>query len=119
MQEKVKIQSHKDLIVWQKSFALVKQVYLLCKLLPDSENYGLKSQMQRSALSIPSNIAEGFGRHSKKYFKHFPLIAYGSACELETQLLLAHDVYGLDQAQAIAQLEERFKMLRVLIKKLD
>ena len=80
---------YKELLVWQKSFALTTEVYLLVKKLPASERYNLTSQITRCAVSISSNIAEGAGRDSPKEFSHFLSIAAGSAYELETQLLLS------------------------------
>ena len=74
------------LVVWQKSMELVKAVYELVRLLPKSELFCLSDQMRRSSVSIPSNIAEGQGRHSAKEFARFLLIALGSQAELETQL---------------------------------
>lgn len=80
------IQSYKDLIVWQKSLELVVAVYELTDQFPKSEMYGLTSQMRRAAVSIPSNIAEGRRRGSRRDFRHFLLIAFGSGSELETQI---------------------------------
>ncbi len=80
------IKSYKDLFVWQKSIELTIKIYDLTKDFPKTENFGLISQMQRSAVSIPSNIAEGKMRLRKKEFRRFLLIAYGSGGELETQL---------------------------------
>ena len=77
-----------DLIIWQKSIALVKAIYLLLAKLPREEKFGLTSQIKRSAISIPSNIAEGAGRNSGKELKHFLSIANGSTYELHTQLVL-------------------------------
>lgn len=77
-----------NLKIWQKSIDLTKSVYLLSAELPSDEKFGLTSQIKRSAISIPSNIAEGAGRNSQKEFKHFLSIANGSAYELHTQLLL-------------------------------
>ncbi|PXX95734.1 hypothetical protein DF185_21825 [Marinifilum breve] len=87
----------KKLIVWQKSMALVKDIYLLSKLLPQEEKYGLISQITRAAISIPSNIAEGSSRHSAKDFKRFLEIALGSSFELETQLLLIRELELIDK----------------------
>ena len=84
------INSFRDLTVWQLGMQLTEQVYRLTADFPKSEIYGLSSQMRRSAVSIPSNIAEGQGRDSTKEFLHFLAIAFGSICELETQLLLAN-----------------------------
>ena len=80
--------THKDLEVWKKSMDLVEDVYNLMKQLPESEKYGLISQIKRSSISIPSNIAEGAARGSTKEFIRFLDIASGSLSELETQLLL-------------------------------
>jgi four helix bundle protein len=77
-----------NLKIWKKSIELAKAVYLLIAELPKEEKFGLKSQIKRSAVSIPSNIAEGAGRNSNKEFKHFLSIANGSNYELHTQLLL-------------------------------
>lgn len=84
--------SYQDLIVWQKSMFLVKEVYLLSANLPTDEKFGLKSQIQRSAVSIPSNIAEGWGRGYNKNFIQFLNISNGSLSELETQLILCRDL---------------------------
>lgn len=82
----------KELIMWQKSRTLVKDVYLLTKSFPSEEKFGLTSQVQRAAVSVPSNIAEGSGRSSNKDFGHFLDIAISSAFELETQLILSSDL---------------------------
>lgn len=86
------IKSYKELIVWQKSIDLVKEVYILTKYFPADEIYGLTLQIKRAAVSIPSNIAEGYGRRSTKSYAQFYSIAYGSALELETQLLIAKEL---------------------------
>lgn len=78
--------SYKELIVWQKSMELVEEIYRLVRLLPKEETYALSDQMKRSAISIPSNIAEGHGRNSSKDFSRFIFIAQGSKAELETQI---------------------------------
>lgn len=83
------MKTYKDLIVWQKSIELVKEIYLLTEDFPKEEIYGLTSQIRRCAVSIPSNIAEGKMRTTNKEFSHFLSIAYGSGAELETQLILA------------------------------
>ena len=82
----------KSLRIWQDAMSLTKDVYLSTAQFPASEKYGLISQINRAAVSIPSNIAEGSGRGSDKEFTHFLSIALGSAYELETQLLLAQSV---------------------------
>jgi len=105
------MQSFKELNVWDKSFKLVKPVYLITTQLPDSEKYGLSSQLQRSAVSIPSNIAEGQQRSGSKEFANFLSIARGSAAELYTQLLLCTDLYGIETQSALSETESIQKML--------
>ena len=82
------IQSYKDLIVWQKAMQMTEMVYSMVKKLPKEETYALSDQMRRAAVSIPSNIAEGYGRNSKKEYIQFLSIAKGSGYELETQMIL-------------------------------
>ncbi len=84
--------NYKELKVWQKSVDLAVKIYEATKNFPREEIYGLTSQIRRSAVSIPSNIAEGAGRNSKKDFNNFPGISNGSSCELETQLIIANRV---------------------------
>ena len=86
------VTSYRDLVVWQKSMRLVADVYRLTPTFPDSERFGLTSQLQRAAVSIPSNIAEGQGRLATKEFRQFLGIARGSLKELETQLLISIDL---------------------------
>ena len=95
-----------DLKIWNKSIKLTKAVYLLIANLPSDEKFGLTSQIKRSVISIPSNIAEGAGRNSQKEFKHFLSIANGSAYELQTQLLLIIelDLITKDKVQPIIEL---------------
>ena len=83
------MQSFRDLKVWQKSMELTVSVYLLTQHFPREEAFGLTSQLRRSAISIPSNVAEGHGRMNPREFKHFLLIARASNCELQTQLELS------------------------------
>jgi len=83
------IKSYRDLEVWQKGIDLVQRVYGLAKLLPSEERFGLTSQMQRAAVSVPANIAEGCGRkHTQEFIRHLS-IARGSLMELETHLAIA------------------------------
>ena len=86
------IRNYKDLIVWQKAYQLCLDVYKVTKVFPKEERYGLISQIRRSSVSVPSNIAEGHGRKSKAEYIQFLYIANGSLCELETQILLADDL---------------------------
>ena len=98
---------------------LVKLVYQVSRKLPTEERYGLANQMQRCAVSIPSNIAEGNKRSTVKDYTQFLRTASGSAAELETQLLLVKDVYGVDISKEINLLEEVQKMLQVMKNKLQ
>jgi len=86
---------HKDLDVWKKSMELCKDVYTVSRELPDEEKYGLASQIKRAVISIPSNIAEGAARNSKKEFIQFLGVAQGSLAELETQLVLCCEYLNL------------------------
>lgn len=114
------IQSFKDLIVWQKSMKLVKEIYMITSHFPVAEMYGLTSQMRRAAIAIPSNIAEGKKRGTRKDFIQFLRIASGSATELETQILIAQDLYSqIDYKTCLLLLEEVEKMLTTMIKKLE
>jgi four helix bundle protein len=82
--------SYKDLLIWQKGISIVMATYQLSKTFPKDEEYALSNQIKRAAVSIPSNIAEGYGRNSKKALCYFVNISRGSLYELETQLLIAH-----------------------------
>jgi four helix bundle protein len=109
--------SYRSLVVWQKSFDLSFAIYHLTKDFPDSERYGLTSQMRRSAVSIPSNIAEGYGRGTKVSFHQFLRIAYGSAAELETQLLLAEKLGYYKEGGEQELLKEVMKMINAILAK--
>jgi four helix bundle protein len=116
------IQKYEDLIVWQKAIDLVVEVYKLVNLLPSEEMYALSNQMKRSAVSIPSNIAEGQERNTTKDFVKFLFIAKGSKAELETQLLICNRLEYLTQSQIVSAqslLAEIGKMLNALIHKLN
>ncbi len=115
----MKLQSHKDLIVWQRSIELVKVVYDISKCLPRTEVYGLCNQMQRAAVSIPSNIAEGYARKGTNEYVHFLSISCGSAAELETQLIIVNQEYlSVKTSEAERLLAEVQKMLSSLMSKL-
>lgn len=83
------MKSHKDLEVWKRSVELVKTIYELTKSFPKEELYGITNQIRRSAVSIPSNIAEGAARNYNKEFIQFLYIALGSIAELETQIIIS------------------------------
>ncbi len=116
------IQSYQNLLVWQKSMDLSVEVYRLTALFPKSEVYGIVSQIRRASVSIPSNIAEGSKRGTRKDFRNFLLIAYGSGAELETQLLLAKRLRFLDDSEykkSLLLLTEVMKMLNVFVQKME
>ena len=117
MDEKT-VSTHKDLNVWKKARDLAAQVYSLTAKFPKEELYGLTSQIRRSAVSIPSNIAEGAARHSRKEFIQFLHIASGSVAELETQFLLAIQIGLLSDDHIISHVEELRKLLLVLLRSL-
>ena len=87
-----KIRSFKELRIWQTGIELVKDIYALTDKFPKEEMYGMTSQMRRAAVSIPSNIAEGFKRNHNKEFSQFLHMALGSAAELETQLIISKEI---------------------------
>ncbi len=97
----MKTKSFKDLIVWQKSYQLVLEIYKITKEFPKEEVYCLVQQIRRASIAIPSNIAEGYGRQHNKEYKQFLSIAYGSLCELETQYLLSLDLDYLKKNELI------------------
>ena len=113
--------THKDLDVWKKSIDLVVLVYKICEKFPTHEKYGLISQLQRAAVSVPSNIAEGAGRNSTKEYIRFLSIAQGSLSELETQLIIADKLgYGISHQAIFVEIENINKMtyrLREALKK--
>jgi four helix bundle protein len=115
----MKINSFKDLIVWQKSIVLVKEIYNLSNKLPKAEQFCLCDQMKRAAISIPSNIAEGYRRKGRQEFLQFLSISNGSAAELETQLIITQEVYSnINTSLIIDLLIEVQKMLCALIFKI-
>ena len=89
--------TYKDLIVWQKSMLLARRVYEITSRFPVDEKFGLVSQTRRCVVSIPSNIAEGYGREGEKEHSHFLFISLGSSNELETQIILSHDFQYVDK----------------------
>lgn len=116
----MKIQSYKELIVWQKSILLVKEIYKITKYYPKDESFALVNQIRRAVVSIPSNIAEGYGRKSHKEYQQFYAIAYGSALEAETQLIISKELGFINQIefnQTESILIEVIKMLYVMVYK--
>ena len=116
------LKNYKELLVWQKSYQLCLEIYRATKIFPKNEDFGLTSQMRRSVVSIPSNIAEGYGRKTTPDYLKSLYIAYGSTCELETQILLSGDLGYLNK-ESISKLQrdigEVERMLKALIKSLE
>ncbi len=92
-----KIKNFRDLDIWKKGIEIVKDIYKIAREFPKLELYNLTSQMQRSSLSIPTNIAEGFNRFHNKEYKQFLYIALGSCAELETQIEIATELRCIDE----------------------
>ncbi|HNY01200.1 MAG TPA: four helix bundle protein [Bacteroidales bacterium] len=120
--EQGNIRSYKDLIVWQKGVKLVGEVYALTTGFPREEQFGLTNQIRRASVSIPANIAEGWGRDSTKNYIQFLRMARGSLFELETLFVIANDLELIDskgKMSVSSRIEEIGKMLNKLIVKLD
>ncbi|NOZ48253.1 MAG: four helix bundle protein, partial [Chlorobi bacterium] len=107
---------HQDLKVWQKAIELAKKVYLLLDQVPNNEKYGLINQIQRSVVSVPSNIAEGAARQYNKEYIHFLSIARGSLSELDTQIVLLIELYKIDATKTIELINEVNRLLNGLMK---
>ncbi len=117
------IKTYKDLLIWQKGIQIVKEIYLICKNeIPKDELYGLQSQIKRSSISIPSNIAEGWGRNYTKSYIQFLKYSRGSLLELETQIIIAKelDFISTESFNKIQELiTEESKMLNAFIKPVE
>lgn len=116
------INSYRDILVWQQAMELVIAIYKSTEIWPKEEIYGLTSQVRRAAVSIPANIAEGYGRDTRGAYQQFLRIAQGSLKEVETHMLIAERL-GFIRKEAIAPLmamsESIGKLLRLLIRKLS
>jgi four helix bundle protein len=115
------LESYRDLKVWQKSIDLVVACYELSKSFPKDEIYGLRSQLRRALVSVPANIAEGYGRGSRKEYLQFLTFAQGSLKEVETHLIITGRLEYIGQSQvetALAHTDEIGKMLASLIRAL-
>lgn len=110
-----KIKSHKDLKVWQEAMVLVTEIYKLSENFPESEKFGLTSQIRRSAISIPSNIAEGFARKGNKELMQFLYISIGSLSELETQYEIAKNLNYIIEAKEIT---DKIIFIRIMLSNL-
>jgi four helix bundle protein len=116
------LKNYKELKVWQKAYQLCLEVYKITKGFPKEEGYGLTSQIRRAAVSVPSNIAEGYGRKTTPEYLRSLYFAYGSNCELDTQISLSGDLgYMKAQEKETLQrnIEEVERMLKALIKSLE
>ena len=116
------LKSYKDLFVWQKAYQLCLEVYKATKQFPAEEKFVLVSQIRRAALSILSNIAEGYGRRTTGEYIHSLYIAYGSVCELEAQIMLSGDLGYVEDGvlkKLLANISEVERMLKGLIKSLE
>ena len=98
------LRNYKELKVWQKFYQLCLEIYRITGRFPGEEKYGLTSQIRRAAVSVPSNIAEGYGRRTTREYIRSLYLAYGSNCELETQVLLSSDL-GYIKAQEKERLQ--------------
>ena len=108
---------HHDLLAWQEGMELVKRIYSLTANFPPTETYGLAAQMRRAAVSIPSNIAEGAARDSRREFAQYLVIARGSLSELETQLRIAYELgYSQPQSELDALIDHLFSLISGLLK---
>ena len=115
----MKVQSFKELIAWQKATEIAVKIYQLTKDFPKEEIYGLRAQIRRAAVSIPSNIAEGQGRSSTGEFRLFLGHAYGSLCEVETQLIIAQKLAYISEkshAEICRDLSELGKLINGLLR---
>jgi four helix bundle protein len=118
----VKINSYRNLIVWQKSVALVTDIYTLTKSFPQEEKFGIVSQLNRASVSIPSNIAEGWGRESSKNYLQFLRISRGSLMEKETLLEISKNLNYINDSEFKVisdNIEEVSKILQGLIKSIQ
>ncbi len=115
------MKTHKDLDVWKRSIEFVTKIYKTTKSFPSDEKFGLTNQLRRASVSIPSNIAEGATRKGKVEFKYFLYIALASAAEIETQLIIAHNLEFFnnnDYKALVNELNSISKMIQGLLKTL-
>ena len=116
------LKNFKELKVWQKAYELCLEIYKITKNFPSEEKFGLTAQIRRASISVPSNIAEGYGRRTTPDYIRSLYIAYGSNCELETQALLAGDLAYIktkEQYSLLEKISEVERMLKALIKSLE
>ena len=110
----MKINTYRDLIAWQKSIQLTKEIYKISGSLPENEKFNLISQMNRAVISVPSNIAEGWGRESKNSYIQFLKIARGSLYELETQTIIVQELNLATKEKLTPVFELINELIRIL-----
>ncbi len=118
---RTKIRTYRDLDIWKKGIGIVKDVYKMTEAFPKKETYGLSTQMRRAAVSIPSNVAEGFRRYYNKEYKQFLYIALGSCAELETQLTISRELKYITETleeNSLEDIDHICRMISNLIKRL-
>jgi four helix bundle protein len=114
--------NYKNFIAWQKAVQLSIHIYKITNTFPDYEKFGLTNQLRRAGVSVPSNIAEGSKRGTKKDFKHFLFMANGSGAEIETQLLIAKELNYLSDenyTKLLQEVDETMRIITSLIKKFE
>lgn len=117
----MKIKSYRDLAIWKLGKELVTDIYRLTVNFPKSEFYGMVSQLRRAAVSVPSNIAEGFNRYQNNEYRRFLYISLGSCAEIETQIEICYDLKYIQQRDKeviLEKIDHESKMIMSLIKKL-
>ena len=114
-----KSHNFRELIIWKNAMSLVKETYTITRKLPDDERFGFISQMNRCSVSVPSNIAEGSGRDSDKDFVRFLRMAISSSYELETQLILTQDLFGIETNELINRVTELQNKIGAFIRQLN
>jgi four helix bundle protein len=120
--KRARVKSFKDLEIWQRGIKLVEDIYKATDAFPEEEIYGLTSQIRKAAVSIPSNIAEGFARYFKKEYRQFLYVTLGSSAELTTQIVIASKLGYLKEKKAgelTDEIEQISKMTMSLIKKIN
>ncbi len=108
------IKSYKDLMIWQRSIILVREIYELVNEFPADERYGIVQQIKRAAISVPSNIAEGAARNNSKEFRQFLGIALGSLAEIDTQLIIARDLSFIKDITRHEKIEKEIGEVRAM-----
>jgi len=117
----IPVKTFEDLIIWQKSIVLTKQIYVITRKFPKEEIYGLSNQLRRASVSVASNIAEGYGRITRNDYKRFLSFSFGSTFEIQTQLIICIEIGIInneDFNESMMLSKEISAMLHAIIKKL-